>query len=110
MAALKAKLYTCEVERQAYAPVPVKKNEGLTTPGQVDYVCRAGNFRKKGIPYTGALTVLRVMMGYEYLWVNIRVKGGAYGCMCNFNVDGDCYFVSYRDPNLGQTIEVFEKL
>ncbi len=109
VAALKAKLYTCEVERQAYAPVPVKKNEGFTTPGQVDYVCRAGNFRKKGLPYTGALTVLRVMMGYEYLWVNIRVKGGAYGCMCGFGVDGDCYFVSYRDPNLGQTIDVFEK-
>ena len=108
VAALKAKLYTCEVERQAYAPVPVKKNEGLTTPGQVDYVCRAGNFRKKGLPYTGALTVLRVMMGYEYLWVNVRVKGGAYGCMCGFGVDGNCYFVSYRDPNLGQTLDVFE--
>lgn len=107
--ALKEKLYTCEVEKQAYAPVPVKKNEGLTTPGQVDYVCRAGNFRKKGIPYTGALTVLRVMMGYEYLWMNVRVKGGAYGCMCGFGVDGNCYFVSFRDPNLGQTIDVFEK-
>lgn len=109
VAALKEKLYTCEVEKQAYAPVPVKKNEGLTTPGQVDYVCRAGNFRKKGIPYTGALTVLRVMMGYEYLWMNVRVKGGAYGCMCGFGVDGNCYFVSFRDPNLGQTIDVFEK-
>ena len=94
--ALKEKLYTCEVEKQAYAPVPVKKNEGLTTPGQVDYVCRAGNFRKKGIPYTGALTVLRVMMGYEYLWMNVRVKGGAYGCMCGFYKNGDGYFVSYH--------------
>lgn len=109
VAALKAKLYTCEVEKQAYSPVPVKKNEGLTTPGQVDYVCRAGNFRRKGLPYIGSLIVLRVMMGYEYLWVNIRVKGGAYGCMCAFGADGDCYFVSYRDPNLGQTIDVFEK-
>lgn len=109
VAALKEKLYTCEVERADYAPVPVKKNEGLTTPGQVDYVCRAGNFLKKGLPYTGALNVLRVMMGYEYLWVNIRVKGGAYGCMCNFYRSGGAYFCSYRDPNLGQTIEVFEK-
>ncbi|MDE6642372.1 MAG: insulinase family protein [Acetatifactor sp.] len=107
--ALKEKLYTCEVEKAAYAPVPVKKNEGLTTPGQVDYVCRAGNFRKKGLSYTGALNVLRVMMGYEYLWVNIRVKGGAYGCMCGFYRDGSSYFCSYRDPNLGQTVDVFEK-
>ena len=108
VASLKSRLYTCEVERAAYAPVPEKKNEGLTTLGQVDYVCRAGNFLKKGLPYTGALNVLRVMMGYEYLWVNIRVKGGAYGCMCNFYRNGGAYFCSYRDPNLGQTIDVFE--
>ena len=107
--ALKQKLYTCEVPAAGYAPVLEKKNEGLTTSGQVDYVCRAGNFVKKGLEFTGALIVLRVMMGYEYLWTNIRVKGGAYGCMCNFNRNGDCYFCSYRDPNLGQTIDVYEK-
>ena len=108
VAALKSKLYTDAVEKASYIPVPEKKNEGLTTSGQVDFVCRAGTFRKKGLPYTGALTVLRVMMGYEYLWVNIRVKGGAYGCMCGFFRDGGSYFCSYRDPNLGQTIDVFE--
>ena len=47
-------------------------------------------------------------MGYEYLWVNVRVKGGAYGCMSSFGRTGDCYFVSYRDPNLEKTIEIFE--
>ncbi len=109
VAALKKKLYTCPVKKEAYAPVPVRKNEGFTTAGQVDYVCRAGNFRRKGFDYNGALNVLRVMMGYEYLWMNIRVKGGAYGCMCGFGRDGSCYFCSYRDPNLGQTIDVFEK-
>ncbi len=107
--ALKEKLYTCAVEREQYAPVPEKKNEGFMTANQVVFVCRAGNFRKKGLPYKGTLNVLRVMMGYEYLWTNIRVKGGAYGCMCGFYRDGGSYFVSYRDPNLGQTIEVFEK-
>lgn len=53
--------------------------------------------------------MLKVMMGYEYLWTNIRVKGGAYGCMCDFARNGSCYFVSYRDPNLEQTIDVYEK-
>lgn len=74
---------------------------------QVQYVCRAGNFMKKGFPYTGALRVLRVMMGYEYLWSQVRVKGGAYGCMCNFGRLGDSYFVSYRDPNLQKTIDAY---
>lgn len=106
---LKSKLYNCEVRRQKYIPSFSRKNEGFMTAGQVQYVCRAGNFRKKNLPYTGALRVLKVMMGYEYLWVNVRVKGGAYGCMCSFSRSGDSYFVSYRDPNLSRTVDIYEK-
>ncbi len=102
-------LYTVEVEHGSFVPQVSRKNEGFTTSGQVQYVCRGGNFRKKGLPYTGALRILKVMLGYEYLWVNVRVKGGAYGCMCGFGKSGESYFVSYRDPNLGKTIEVYEK-
>ena len=54
------------------------------------------------------MNVLKVMLGYEYLWLNVRVKGGAYGCMSRFGKNGDCYFVSYRDPNLTKTIETYE--
>ncbi|MCM1569389.1 MAG: insulinase family protein [Roseburia sp.] len=107
--ALKSRLYTETVEKEAYRPTPEKKNEGFMNSAQVQYVCRAGNFRKKGLPYKGSLRVLKVMLGYEYLWVNVRVKGGAYGCMCAFGQSGDSYFVSYRDPNLGRTLEVYEK-
>ena len=53
--------------------------------------------------------MLRVLMGYDYLWTQVRVKGGAYGCMCNFGKSGESYFVSYRDPNLEKTIDVYEK-
>jgi len=86
-----------------------KKQEGLCTSAGIQYVCRTGNYRKKGLPYTGALRVLRVMMGYDYLWLQVRVKGGAYGCMSNFSKEGTSYFVSYRDPNLTQTIETYEE-
>ena len=103
------KLYTCEVRTGSFEPVISKKNEGFMTSGQVQYVCRAGNYFKKGLEYTGAFRVLRVLMGYEYLWNQIRVKGGAYGCMCAFGKTGDSYFVSYRDPNLERTIDVYEK-
>lgn len=106
---LKGKLYTDSIEGVGYDPHPVKKNEGLMTSAQIQYVCRAGNFGKKGLPYNGALHVLRVMMGYDYLWTQVRVKGGAYGCMCDFMKTGDSYFVSYRDPNLKNTIDVYEK-
>ena len=106
---IKAALYTCPVKKEHFVPELSKKNEGFMTSGQVQYVCRAGNFRKKGLPYKGTLRVLKVMMGYEYLWVNVRVKGGAYGCMCSFGRSGDSYFVSYRDPNLSKTIDIYEK-
>lgn len=106
----KSKLFTGTVEGNGFVPPQLsKKNEAFMTAGQVQYVCRAGNFIKKGLPYTGALKVLKVMMGYDYLWNNVRVKGGAYGCMCNFYRNGDAFFVSYRDPNLNKTINVYEK-
>ena len=106
---LKNSLYSDTVESAGYDPQPVRKNEGVMTSAQIQYVCRAGNFEKKGLPYTGALKVLRVLLGYDYLWTQVRVKGGAYGCMCSFGRSGDSYFVSYRDPNLKNTIDVYEK-
>lgn len=106
---LKKELFTDKTEQTGFVPELTKKNEAFMTAGQVQYVCRAGNFTDKGLPYTGALKVLKVMMGYDYLWNNVRVKGGAYGCMCNFYKNGDAYFVSYRDPNLDKTIDVYEK-
>lgn len=106
---LKEQLFNEQITGGGCRAMPVKKNEAFMTAGQVQYVCRAGNYIKKGLPYTGALKVLKVMMGYDYLWNNVRVKGGAYGCMCNFYKNGDAYFVSYRDPNLDRTIDVYEK-
>ncbi|MBR5798923.1 MAG: insulinase family protein [Lachnospiraceae bacterium] len=107
--ALAENLFVKEAGEVFEVPALSRKNEGFMTAGQIQYVCRAGNFIKKGLPYTGALKVLKVMMGYEYLWNQVRVKGGAYGCMCNFSKNGDGYFVSYRDPNLEKTIEVYEQ-
>ncbi len=85
-----------------------KKNEGFMTSGQVQFVARTGNFRRAGFQYTGLLRLIKILMGYDYLWTNVRVRGGAYGCMCSFARTGDTYFVSYRDPNLRKTNEVYE--
>ena len=109
VAGFKKELFHGEINSQGLCIKLEKKNEAFMTAGQVQYVCRAGNFTDKGLPYTGALKVLKVMMGYDYLWNHVRVKGGAYGCMCNFYKNGDAYFVSYRDPNLSKTIDVYEK-
>ncbi|MBR5127203.1 MAG: insulinase family protein, partial [Roseburia sp.] len=85
-----------------------QKNEGFMDASQVQYVARAGNYRAHGHKYHGALRILKVILGYDYLWNNVRVKGGAYGCMNGCMRNGDMYFVSYRDPNLGKTNEVYD--
>ena len=106
-----------ELKKSLYRDVPreeacvihcEKKNEGFKTASKVQYVARTGNFIDHGASYTGALQILKVILSYDYLWQNIRVKGGAYGCMSNFNRIGEGYFVSYRDPNLKRTVEVYE--
>ncbi len=85
-----------------------KKNEGFMDASQVQYVARAGNYAAHGFRYHGALRILKVIMGYDYLWMNIRVRGGAYGCMNGYLRNGDTYFVSYRDPNLAATNTVYD--
>lgn len=102
-------LNTDEYRRNCpFVPNPSKRNEGLMTAGQVQYVCRAGEFVSKGLKYTGALKVLHTILGYDYLWNNVRVLGGAYGVMNGFTRNGSGFIVSYRDPNMVNTIKVYE--
>lgn len=84
-----------------------KKNEAFKTAAAIQYVARAGNYKQKGLEYNGALRVVKTILSYEYFWTNVRVIGGAYGCMANFKRNGDLHFVSYRDPNLSKTNDIF---
>lgn len=105
---LKQALFTEDYPKESCELICTKKNEGFKDAAQVQYVSRAGNFKRKGYSYTGALRILKVILNYDYLWLNIRVKGGAYGCMSGFTRSGDTYFSTYRDPNLRKSNEVFE--
>ena len=84
-----------------------EKKEGFLTPAKIQYVAQAGNFRDRQLPFTGALYVLRVILNYEYLWTNLRVIGGAYGCGATFGRNGASGFYSYRDPHLKETLAVY---
>ena len=106
--ALKGKLKEGEGIGPAAEFTFTQKNEGFMDASQVQYVARAGNYRAHGFTYQGALRILKVVLGYDYLWNQVRVKGGAYGCMDGCMRNGDMYFVSYRDPNLSKTNEVYD--
>ncbi|MDO5696026.1 MAG: insulinase family protein [Eubacteriales bacterium] len=93
-----------------YTMTPHAVAEGIRTSSMIQFVARSGNFKRAGLPYTGRLKILESLLSYEYLWENIRVQGGAYGCMSSFARNGDAYLVSYRDPKLRETNAVYEAL
>ncbi|MBU5483879.1 insulinase family protein [Clostridium sp. MSJ-11] len=85
------------------------ENEGLMTSGKVQYNAKGYNFKKLGYKYTGTMQVLKTIVSFDYLWNKVRVQGGAYGCFGGFNRNGNMYFVSYRDPHLKNTLNVYDK-
>jgi hypothetical protein len=108
VSSLLGKLPTGELPVQEQITALGRRNEGFQTSAKIQYVARSGNFSEKGFAYTGAFRVLKSILNYTYLWNNIRVIGGAYGCMSGFGLQGNCYFASYRDPHLKKTNETME--
>lgn len=111
LAAFEGKLYTtpmsetdCSIKAVGICP---KHGEAFITAGMVQYNACTGSFAESGITYNGSMNVLKNVLGNEYLWNNVRVKGGAYGCMCGFAPSGNGYFTSYRDPNLAKTYDIY---
>lgn len=94
--------------KQRYRWKLSSRNEGLTSSSRVQYVGKGANFLKLGYKYTGTMRVLETLLRYDYFWTKIRVQGGAYGAFTSFNRNGMMNFGSYRDPNLKETLAVFD--
>ena len=104
-------LKNCKSKKQNYEIYNkelVKRQEAIVCPSQVQYVCVAGNFQKRGLPFTGSIHALREILSSDYLWTAVRLQGGAYGAMCSFSRNGDSFMVSYRDPKLLETLEAYK--
>ncbi|MBZ6527896.1 insulinase family protein [Aerococcaceae bacterium DSM 111021] len=83
-----------------------KMNEAFVTAQDVNYVGFASDATGE-LAYSGSSLVLSTFLRYDYLWNNIRVKGGAYGSMFRHNLNGDFQLSSYRDPNIRKTIDAY---
>ncbi|MCL2377158.1 MAG: insulinase family protein [Defluviitaleaceae bacterium] len=90
----------------AAIPLISPKNDGFITASKVQYCAMAADICADGHAYTGALKVLSNIVD-DYLYDEIRVKGGAYGMGSNFGRNGGMYFYTYRDPHVANTYEVF---
>jgi len=85
------------------------EKEGLSAPSQVNYVGQAMNLFKAGFEMDGAAEVVMNFLRLSYLWEKIRAQGGAYGAFCTFNDrTGVFAYLSYRDPNLAETLKHYE--
>ena len=100
----------CVVPEVTLTQQPAIRNEGFTTAQAVNYVAKGFNFRLLQYANSGVLAVLRTILSYDYLWNHIRVQGGAYGAFAAFRRTGDVVFGSYRDPNITETLTVFDAI
>jgi len=89
--------------------VPVKRNEGILTTSKVQYVIQGFNFRDLGYQWSGKLNVLSQVMSTDWLQTQIRVIGGAYGGFANISPAGTMLLISYRDPNLSETLDSYRR-
>ncbi len=84
------------------------RNEGLLSASNVQYVIQGYNFKKLGYVWNGRMGVLNQILSTDWLQTHIRVIGGAYGGFSSISPSGNLTFNSYRDPNLGATLETFK--
>ena len=96
-------------DSEPWPPPPSPLNEGLTIPSQVNYVAKGANIYRHGYRLHGSAAVVSNLLRAGYLWDRIRVQGGAYGAFCSLDhASGVFTFGSYRDPNLADTIRVYD--
>ncbi|MGV7219982.1 MAG: insulinase family protein [Nitrospinales bacterium] len=89
--------------------VPV--NEAFPTTSTVQYVGKGINLFDLGYKHSGKFNVLKSILRTGYLWDRVRVRGGAYGSSLSLDtITGDFALVSYRDPNLTETLEVYDEI
>ncbi len=99
---------SASVEGWGFEPGPL--SEGLTFPGQVNYVAKGANLKALGFEPTGGTAVAIKHLNTTYMWDKVRVQGGAYGGSSGLDpFAGTFAFTSYRDPNLLDTIDVYDK-
>ena len=92
----------------AFEPLP-HGCEGVSIPAQVGFAVMGSNLYRHGKQYAGSFPVLANILNYVYLWGEIRVQGGAYGCGFVARDHGDLMFYTYRDPQPARSIGVMKR-
>jgi Zn-dependent M16 (insulinase) family peptidase len=104
-----ASLPALPAEDAGWTPEFAGNHEGLVIPAQVNYVGKGAKLYELGYRLHGSIHVITNYLRTTWLWDKIRVQGGAYGAFCRFSQQsGVLTFLSYRDPNLLGTLQVYD--
>ena len=95
-------------EAASYPPLG-RRQDGFSIPAAVGFAAKGTNGLVHGRRYHGSLPVLANVLNYQYLWNEIRVLGGAYGCGFLGRDSGELCFYTYRDPRPGRSLDVFDE-
>jgi len=99
-----------KVNETDWSPKRPSAFEGMTLPSHINYVGKGADLSTLGYRFHGSALVITRHLRNTWLWDHVRVQGGAYGAFCLFDhLSGILTFVSYRDPNLIKTLEVFDQ-
>ena len=90
-------------------PLEGARREGIAIPAAVGFAGMASSLSLQNRPYHGSFAVLANVLNYTYLWSEIRVQGGAYGCGFNCRSSGELFYYSYRDPQPARSLEIMAK-
>ena len=98
------------VDKWSDSMLGVTEDEAFVVPTQVNYVVKGGAVYQPGDAVFGSSAVISRFLSLHYLWDNVRVMGGAYGGFARFSeTSGRFVYMSYRDPNLAKTLEIYDK-
>lgn len=96
-------------ESRLVVPQPVARNEAFVVPADGCFVAHGGQGGADVARLTGSWLVAARALSLDYLWNEVRVKGGAYGCGFMCGTSGWLTYYSYRDPAVDPTLERFGK-
>ena len=89
-------------------PATSPRREAFVIPSDVAYVARASAPSAADTGSVGTWQVATRALSYDYLWNEVRVKGGAYGVGFKRSTEGLRQFWSYRDPSVDATLARYD--
>ena len=105
-----AKINTEDIDIKSSPTKFFKLKEAYKTSSNVNYVVKSADLKKYGFEYNSKITVLTNILNTSFLYNEVRAKGGAYGVGMSVSLNGILYVYSYRDPNIKNTIDIYDQI